>query len=69
MADVIRTAEKRAKLKTVRLPPKVYVVVEAAIKWYAFQNEDSQLDQQTDTMLYAEAHAAKQRLIDAIGDL
>lgn len=66
---VIRTAEERPKLKTVRLPPKVYTVIEAAIKWHAFQNEDSQLDQQTDTMLYAEAQRAKQHLIDAIGEL
>jgi hypothetical protein len=55
--------------KTVPLPPKVYNVIEAAIKWYAFQNEDSQLDQQTDTMLYAEAHAVERALIDAIGEL
>ena len=60
---------KARKLKTVRLPPKVYNVIEAAIKWHAFQQEDSQLDQQTDTTLYAEAHAAEQTLIAAIGEL
>lgn len=45
---------------------KIENLVTAAKRWASFQEEDSQIDQQTDTMLYAEAHRAEQELLEAI---
>lgn len=54
---------------SVAVPPQVLRLIEAAKTWAVFQEEDSQLDQQTDTQLYGAAEAARWALLEAVGAL